>query len=100
MVRNVTEYCSRCDTCQRGNNRLSKVKAELHPIPVTDVWKHIGIDLIAVADLGFCKGGCTQHAKHTRAKNSKPRPLNFINYVRTICAVSFRHAGHCSHGGI
>ena len=31
-------------TCQR-NHCLSKVK---HPIPVTDVWKQIGIDLIGM----------------------------------------------------
>ena len=35
-------------TCQRGNHHLSKVMAELHPIPVTDVWKQIGIDLIGM----------------------------------------------------
>jgi hypothetical protein len=35
-------------TCQRVNNRLGRAKAELHPIPVTDVWKRIGIDLIGM----------------------------------------------------
>ena len=30
------------------NSRLGIVKAELHPIPVTDVWKQIGIDLIGM----------------------------------------------------
>ena len=48
MVRDVSEYCGRCDTCQRGNYRRNKVKAELHPIPVTDVWKQIEIDLIGM----------------------------------------------------
>ena len=48
MVRDVSKYCGRCDTCQRGNHCLSKVKAELHPIPVTDVWKQIEIDLIGM----------------------------------------------------
>ena len=33
---------------QRVNNRLGRAKAELHPIPVTDVWKQIGIDLIGM----------------------------------------------------
>ena len=48
MVNDVAEYCKRCDTCQRGSNQLNRVKAELHPIPVTDVWKQIGIDLIGL----------------------------------------------------
>lgn len=42
----MAEFCKRCDVCQRVNNRLGKVKAELHPIPVTAVWDQIGIDLI------------------------------------------------------
>ena len=46
MGNDVAEYCKRCDVCQRVNSRLGKAKAELHPIPVTDVWKQIGIDLI------------------------------------------------------
>jgi hypothetical protein len=46
MGNDVAEYCKRCDVCQRVNSRLGKAKAELHPIPVSDVWKQIGIDLI------------------------------------------------------
>ena len=46
MVNSVAQFCKKCDTCQRVNNGLGKAKAELHPIPVTDVWKQIGIDLI------------------------------------------------------
>ena len=46
MVNDVAEFCKKCDTCQRVNNGLGKAKAELHPVPVTDVWKQIGIDLI------------------------------------------------------
>ena len=46
MVNGVADFCKKCDTCQRVNNGLGKAKAELHPIPVTDVWKQIGIDLI------------------------------------------------------
>ena len=46
MGSDVSDYCKRCDTCQRVNNRLGRAKAELHPLPVTDVWKQIGIDLI------------------------------------------------------
>ena len=37
MVNDVAEYCKRCDTCQRGSNRLSRVKAELHPIQVGNI---------------------------------------------------------------
>jgi len=48
MANDVSEYCKRCDTCQRVNNRLGRARAELHPIPVTDVWKQIGIDLIGM----------------------------------------------------
>ena len=43
MASDVSEYCKRC---QRVKNRLGRAKVELHPIPVTDVWKQIGIDLI------------------------------------------------------
>lgn len=46
MANDVSGYCKKCDVCQRVNNRLGRAKAELHPIPVTDVWKQIGIDLI------------------------------------------------------
>ena len=46
MASDVSEFCKKCDTCQRVNNRLGKAKAELHPIPLTDVWRQIGIDLI------------------------------------------------------
>ena len=48
MASDVSEHCKRCDTCQRVNNRLGRAKAELHLIPVTDVWKQIGIDLIGM----------------------------------------------------
>ena len=48
MGNDVAEYCKRCDVCQRVNSRLGIVKAELHPITVTDVWKQIGIDLIGM----------------------------------------------------
>ena len=46
MASDVSDYCRKCDTCQHVNTRLGKKKAELHPIPETDVWKQIGIDLI------------------------------------------------------
>ena len=39
----------RCDVCQHVNSCLGKVKAELQPIPITDVWKQIAIDLIGMA---------------------------------------------------
>ena len=48
MASDVSEYCQKCDVCQRVNACLGKQKAELHPIPVTDVWKQIGIDLIGM----------------------------------------------------
>ena len=46
MANDVSECCKPCDTCQRVNNRLEA--EELHPIPVTDVWKQIGMDLISM----------------------------------------------------
>jgi len=52
MTEDVINHCRSCDKCQRVNNRLGKAKAELHPIPVTAVWKTIGIDLIGTT---FCK---------------------------------------------
>lgn len=44
IANDVSEYCKRCDICQHVNNRLGRAKAKLHTIPVTEVWKHIGID--------------------------------------------------------
>lgn len=46
MVKDVAEFCKSCETCQRVNSKFDKQRPELHPIPVTDVWKRIGIDLI------------------------------------------------------
>ena len=47
MAKDVAEYCKCCDTCQRVNNKFTKQRPELHPIPVSDVWtEQIGIDLI------------------------------------------------------
>ena len=46
MTNDVHEYCKSCDTCQRTNHKMTKQRPELHPIPVTDVWKQIGIDLV------------------------------------------------------
>ena len=44
---NVGNYIKKCDVCQRVNNRIGKVRAELHPVPVSkEVWKQIGIDII------------------------------------------------------
>ena len=46
MANDVQVYCNSCDTCQRVNPRLPKQRQELHPIPVTDVWNQIGIDIV------------------------------------------------------
>ena len=46
MTNDVHEYCKSCDTCQRTNHKMTKQQPEFHPIPVTDVWKQIGIDLV------------------------------------------------------
>ena len=37
----VKEYVSTCDVCQRVDGKLGKQHAELHPIPVSDVWKQV-----------------------------------------------------------
>lgn len=45
MAKDVAECCKCCDTCQRVN-KFTKQRPELHSIPVSDVWKQIGIDLV------------------------------------------------------
>ena len=56
MSGDVSNYCKTCDTCQRVNNRVGKICAELHPLPVHAVWKQVGIDLIgAVLTVVICK---------------------------------------------
>ena len=39
MMNDVKQFVSSCDVCQRVDGKLGKQHAELHPIPVTDVWK-------------------------------------------------------------
>ena len=46
MKTDVQQFCSSCDTCWRINPKIPKQRPELHPIPVTDVWNHIGVDLV------------------------------------------------------
>ena len=46
MANDVQLCCNSCDTCQRVNSRMPKQRPELHPIPVTDVWNQIGIDIV------------------------------------------------------
>ena len=41
MMKDVKEYVSSCDVCQRVDGKLGKQHAELHPIPVSDVWKQV-----------------------------------------------------------
>ena len=41
MMNDVKEYVSTCDVCQRVDGKLGKQHAELHPIPVSDVWKQV-----------------------------------------------------------
>ena len=36
----------RCEACQRNNQKFDKPSPMLHPIPVSDTWKKVGIDLI------------------------------------------------------
>ena len=46
MTKDVIAFCKACETCQRVNSKFQKHQLELHPIPVSDVWKRVGIDLI------------------------------------------------------
>ena len=47
MVDEIDILCSQCDLCQRGNKKLNKTHAELHPIKVKEeVWNRIRIDLV------------------------------------------------------
>ena len=41
LMSDVKEYVSTCDVCQRVDGKLGKQHAELHPIPVSDVWKQV-----------------------------------------------------------
>ena len=36
----------RCEVCQRSKRKFDKPSPMLHPIPVSDTWKKVGIDLI------------------------------------------------------
>ena len=36
----------RCDVCQRSKRKFDKPAPSLHPIPVSDTWCKVGIDLI------------------------------------------------------
>lgn len=40
------DWIKRCEACQRSNRKFDKPSPMLHPIPVSDTWKKIGIDLI------------------------------------------------------
>ena len=42
----VRQLCQHRDKCQRTNPQLQKPRAELHPIPVTEAWHRVGIDLV------------------------------------------------------
>ena len=39
-----------CEICQRSKRKFDKPAAMLHPIPVSDVWNKIGIDLIKLPE--------------------------------------------------
>ena len=36
----------RCEVCQQNNRKFDKHSPLLHPIPVSDTWKKVGIDLL------------------------------------------------------
>ena len=40
------DFSRRSKTYQQVNSKFNKQQPEIHPIPVSDVWKRIGIDLI------------------------------------------------------
>ena len=43
VMNDVKQFVPSCDVCQRVDGELGKQHAELHPIPVTDVWKQVSI---------------------------------------------------------
>ena len=45
IAADVKEFC-RCAKCQRINHVLQKPTAELHSIPVSNVWERLGVDLV------------------------------------------------------
>ena len=46
MYFTITFQVRRCEVCQRNNRKFDKPSPLLHPIPVSDTWKNVGIDLI------------------------------------------------------
>ena len=46
MYFTITFQVRRCEVCQRNNRKFDKPSLLLHPIPVSDTWKKVGIDLI------------------------------------------------------
>ena len=40
----------RCEVCQRSKRKFDKPAPSLHPIPVTDTWNKVGIDLITMPE--------------------------------------------------
>ena len=45
MYFTITFQVRRCEVCQRNNRKFYKTSPLLHPIPVSDTWKKVGIDL-------------------------------------------------------
>ncbi len=45
----VSNYIRSCTTCQKASAKFVKdEQSDLHPIPVTATWRHIGLDLITM----------------------------------------------------
>ena len=74
--------------CQRVNNRIGKVRAELHPIPVSkEVWKQIGIDIIAKL-----------LAQHTGDGKYRKVDLTYCDVVDTVDDGSIIEGGNVTVG--
>ena len=42
MTSDVKKYIETCDICQRVNDKFTKSKAELHPIPIDpEIWQQV-----------------------------------------------------------
>ena len=91
----VSEFCKRCDKCQRTNRVLKRPRAELHPIPVVKVWHRVGIDL--VGPLPETKNG-NKYIITLSDYFSKWPEAAAIPSKEATCVASFLLEVFCRHG--
>ena len=84
-----TEYFSitqvkHCDACQRTKRRFNRPAPILHPIPVSDTWKKVGIDIIELPLSSHGNQYCVTlitFQSGQKPNHSQPRkPLTLLNF--------------------